>query len=439
MTISNETVKQTFAGNDSTTTFAIPFDFEGTDEIKVYLENSGGTITLLTEGAADGYDLTGNPVANVEMKTAPATGETLLITRVNNRQQELDLVNAGSYSAQSVEDQFDRTTRQIQEMDEELTRTPKFKRTSTQTDITFPEPVADGLVKWNSDANALESLQLAAEDAVAVTLINDQTVGGQKTFTDKLVSDVDTAEEGIQINHDQNGNALDINKTAGTGSAIDVGDANFTVEQDGSFKAANEAYEVDSSGRSIHTVEQQMNHISTPGSAPAAGKLKIYPKTGDKLYTLNSSSSEETVAYESYVDAGTRSASVTHSALGSTMNSNPSNGILEFNLSNLTETDPDSIMTVANVSSETEFSCSIDAYVSVNLAGDSGATSAFNRVLLDGAIIHNGARTYASGERTFMSLANYPVSAGEIITIQSNNGGLAGGSNVYLCVTFIAR
>jgi hypothetical protein len=301
MSISNETVRATFAGNDSTTTFAIPFDFGGTDEIKVYLENAAGAITLKTEGASDGYDLTGNPVANVEMKVAPATDETLLLLRVNNKQQELDLINAGTFSAQSVEDQLDRTTRQVQEVDEQVKRAPRFKNTSSQADVTFPEPVADGLVKWNSDANALEALVINTDDALSVLLINDQTVGGQKTFTDKLVSTVDTAEDGIEINHAQNGTALTIDKTAGTGSALDIGSANFTVEQDGSFKAANEAFVVDANGIPQLTVEALLDHISTPGSAPAAGKLKVYSKSDDKLYTLDSASSEEALAYESYV------------------------------------------------------------------------------------------------------------------------------------------
>jgi hypothetical protein len=433
MAISNEVVKQKFSGNGATLTFAIPFDFENTDEIKVYLESSTGTLTLKTEGASDGYDLTGNPIANVVMKVAPASGESLLLIRRNARTQELDLINNGTFSAQSVEDQLDRVVRQTQELDEEVNRALKFKLTSSNVDVIFPEAVANGILKWNSSATSLETVELSVEDALTVTLLGNQNIGGIKTFTDTIVSDADSAEVGIQINHDQNGNALDINKTAGTGSAIDVGDGNFTVEQNGSFKAANEAFEVSSAGIAIHTVEQQMNHIATPGSAPAAGKVKIYPKSDNILYLLNPSSVESAIAFQSYVtgllDTLTQFASASHVAAATTLLTNSTTGI-RFDLANITETDASGILTIANAATETTFTSSVACFVSAGMYCEGAAAGDEIGLYVAGTLIAHSNNASGIGEEIAVVVADLPVAASTAVSFRAVNGSIAGGGTL---------
>lgn len=117
MTITNTTVSQTYQGNNSTTDFAIPFDFIDTDYIYVYLIDADGVETLQT--ITTHYTLTGGTTAQpttVSMITPPASTETLRIERQTDITQETNYIQNGVFPAESHETALDKITQILQEL-----------------------------------------------------------------------------------------------------------------------------------------------------------------------------------------------------------------------------------------------------------------------------------------------------------------------------------
>jgi len=70
--------------------------------------------------------------------------------------QETDLTYGGSYSSSSVETMSDKLTKIAQQHDEALGRAVKFKASSSEEDVEFPELTTDAVIKVNDGGDGLE-------------------------------------------------------------------------------------------------------------------------------------------------------------------------------------------------------------------------------------------------------------------------------------------
>lgn len=173
MSLTNVTVKATYPGNASTTEFAIPFDpiVDDSAETLVYIRDEGEdpvTETLQTEGAGNDYTLTGAVSADdfndtVTFNSAPAADQKVIIIRQLPLTQLLALTNS-NFNAANVNQALDRLVAMIQQLDEELSRCVKLSITEQEGEITFPDPVADKLVKFNSAGDDLEVTSFTGTD-----------------------------------------------------------------------------------------------------------------------------------------------------------------------------------------------------------------------------------------------------------------------------------
>jgi len=155
MTVSNETVKQIYPGDDANTTFAIPFAFIDTTVIAVYLRvDATGVETLQT--LTTHYTLTGSGPDNVEMVTPPAATESLVIIRESPITQP-DTFSAGAFPAEAIEERLDKICHQVQEAAEQLDRTIRLAAGSSSSDLIFPDPEALRIIQWNAAGDALEN------------------------------------------------------------------------------------------------------------------------------------------------------------------------------------------------------------------------------------------------------------------------------------------
>lgn len=117
MTITNTVVSLTYQGNGSTQNFAIPFSFQNTSEIRVYLIDSDDEETLQT--LTTHYTLTGGTLTQpttVSMVTAPSSTETLRIQRSTSLTQETSYIQNGVFPAASHEAALDKLTQIMQEL-----------------------------------------------------------------------------------------------------------------------------------------------------------------------------------------------------------------------------------------------------------------------------------------------------------------------------------
>ena len=179
MTVSSETNKVSYAGNGSTTDFSTGF---------IFLEDSHILVTLVvdatgvetTQTITTDYTLTGSGTGSagtVTMLTAPATGETLIISRNVPLTQGSDYVENDPFPAETHEEALDKLTMIAQQQQEELDRSLRFPL-SVDSGVSneIPAPTADLDLKFNSAGTAIEAIALA-ESIAEITYENLDTNG----------------------------------------------------------------------------------------------------------------------------------------------------------------------------------------------------------------------------------------------------------------------
>ena len=144
MTVTSTNQKVQFNGNGSTTVFAYNFKIFAQTDLSVILRSAAGTETV--QQLTTNYTVSGVGEAsggNVTMGTAPASGTTLTILRVQPNLQGLDLVPNDPFPAGSMEDALDKLTFMVQTHDEEIGRSIKASKTNVIADSEFTVSATD--------------------------------------------------------------------------------------------------------------------------------------------------------------------------------------------------------------------------------------------------------------------------------------------------------
>ena len=154
-----------FNGNDSATSFPFTFKVFAKEDIQVQLTDAAAVTTTLvldsdysvsvnadqdaSPGGAITYPISGAPLA---------TGEKLVALGALEYSQPTDLPSGGAYRAKVVEDAFDRTVFQIQQLAEENSRALTLPASAATANTTLPAPEADKVIGWNATADTLVNL-----------------------------------------------------------------------------------------------------------------------------------------------------------------------------------------------------------------------------------------------------------------------------------------
>jgi len=187
MVVSTTISRVEYSGNASTTVFAYTFRIFADGDLKVYIVDSAGAATLKT--ITTHYTVSGAGDAsggNVTMVSAPASGETLVIERSVAYTQSTDYVESDSFSANTHETALDRNAMLTQQNQRDIARSMRLaKGTADTVSVELPAPVASHFIKWNSDADALESA-IGTADQVTVTdfmatVLDDATAAAAAT------------------------------------------------------------------------------------------------------------------------------------------------------------------------------------------------------------------------------------------------------------------
>lgn len=112
MAVSTSYAPLTFSGNDATTVFSVTWPFFSGSLIVTLIDDEGTeTVKTITTHytVSGGTDNDGLPATgSVTMLTAPATGETLRITRSTTKTQSATWSNDASFQAKTIESSFDK-------------------------------------------------------------------------------------------------------------------------------------------------------------------------------------------------------------------------------------------------------------------------------------------------------------------------------------------
>lgn len=163
MTISSTTNRVSYAGDGTTTGFSFPHRFLADEDLTVILvvDSTGveTTQTLTTDYTVSGAGDAGG--GTVTMATAPASGETLVIINDPDLTQGYDPEDGSALAANSMEAAFDRLTiiaQRIKTLVERSFRLPDGDTSGASLEL--PAPTALRLLRWNSDGDALELVQV---------------------------------------------------------------------------------------------------------------------------------------------------------------------------------------------------------------------------------------------------------------------------------------
>lgn len=128
----NDRLSGPYSGNGVTTAFAYDFKVESNTELRVILRSAAGvdvTQTLTSAYTVSGVGVDGG--GNVTFLTAPATGEKVIIEAITPKTQTVNYVENDRFPYESHQAAFDKTQRQIQEVQRDADRALKFPHGET--------------------------------------------------------------------------------------------------------------------------------------------------------------------------------------------------------------------------------------------------------------------------------------------------------------------
>lgn len=195
MSFTNTVVLQKYLGTGAQTSFAIPFYLlpSNPDWIKVYLVDNTSfaeTLQTLTTHYTLSPDQT-NPV-NVVMITPPTASQSLLIKRELPLTQATAFVNTGTFQKEDYEKALDRVVMTLQQVNEKVGRAVLHSSSSGYVDKSYPLPVEDAALVWDSSGNIVNLLLSeisggtyngTAKTFSRTSVSADTTIAAADTFT----------------------------------------------------------------------------------------------------------------------------------------------------------------------------------------------------------------------------------------------------------------
>jgi hypothetical protein len=147
MTLSTTQTKVSYIPDGTQSVFAVPFPFFSKDDLRCKTVDSLGKEWDIADFSVEGAGSEAG--ARVRFFHPPAKGRILVIHRDTRRTQESDYPEGGKFPAVVVEQDFDRLTGMIQEIDEGLGRAVKAPITSGKS----PEELLDELLRGAREAD----------------------------------------------------------------------------------------------------------------------------------------------------------------------------------------------------------------------------------------------------------------------------------------------
>jgi hypothetical protein len=140
MTISSTTVKNSYSGDSTTTTFTYTFKIFADSDIQVIIRSTDGTETtktITTHYTVTGAGNSGGGSVIFTSGNIPTSTQTVVLRRNIPQTQAIDYIANDPFPAESHEEGLDRATMAIQQLQEELTRSIKLSKTNTMTSTEF--------------------------------------------------------------------------------------------------------------------------------------------------------------------------------------------------------------------------------------------------------------------------------------------------------------
>lgn len=177
MTVTTTTTRLEYSGNGATTSFQYTFKILTDEDLAVYVITAG-VATLQTLN--DDYTVTGEGTAsggNVVFATAPANSTTVLIVRNQPMTQLTSYQENDPFPADTHEEAIDNLQMQIQTINDKLSRAVLLPVNTSLLNTEFPDGEDSGgaFIKWNTDGDGLEALEIDSLSGTFADVVQDTT------------------------------------------------------------------------------------------------------------------------------------------------------------------------------------------------------------------------------------------------------------------------
>jgi len=307
MTISSTTVKNSYSGDGSTTTFNYTFKIFADSDLQVIIRSSTATETVKT--ITTHYTVTGAGSASggTVVFTAgniPASGETVVLRRAVPQTQAIDYIANDPFPAESHEEGLDRATMTLQQVQEELDRSIKLSRTNTMTSTEFSVGATDR-------ANKILAFDSSGE--ISVTQELGTFVGNWSAGTDYNARDLvkDTSTNNIFIcttSHTSSGSQPLTTNTDSAKWSLIVDAASATSS---ATAAASSATAAASSATAAAT---SATNAATSATSSASSATTATTKASEASTSASNASTSETNAASSATSAASSATTATTKA-----------------------------------------------------------------------------------------------------------------------------
>ena len=287
MSISSTTRKAgPFSGNGTTTSFPFTFKVFQASDLYVVLTDTNGTETVQT--LTSQYTVTlntnqdSNPGGSVNMVSAPASGYLLTLGSQVQQTQGLVLTNTGGFYPTVLNDEFDKITILIQQLQEQVSRSIKTNFSSSIDPNTLLGYIT---VLYNDIANL---------NAIASDLTNINTVAGNTT-------NINTVAGSIANVNSVGNNISNVNTVASNAASINTNASNITAIQNASANATTATTQAATATTQAGIATTQATNAASSATAASASAAAASAAAASGLYrqVLDKSANYTIVAADS--------------------------------------------------------------------------------------------------------------------------------------------
>lgn len=216
MTISTAPSPLSYDGDGSTTGFSITWKYFAKSHVVATLRDSSGVETVQT--LTTHYTLTDAGVSTggtLTMVTAPATGETLVITSEPPNTQATDIPLGGSFPASSVEDALDlasQVSQKVESLFDRALRVPKTDtRSASQLELPNETDRAGNFLAFDSNGDTTAVASVITESTVTSfmeTVLDDTTAPAARATLGAISAGDMRRHAGLSLFNAQTGRAM---------------------------------------------------------------------------------------------------------------------------------------------------------------------------------------------------------------------------------------
>ena len=332
MTISTTTIKNSFAGNNSTSAFTYTFKISAASEMQVIIRSSGGTETvktLTTHYTISGVNNSGGGTVTFTAGNIPVTGETVILRRDTAITQTMDLIDNDPMSADTIETAHDKSIAISQELQEEIDRSIKLSRTNTMTSTEFTVDAAtraNKILAFDSAGEISVTQELGtyqSTDATTTTeaynvrdLIKSTTAAQLNNvyicIADSVVGDLLTDTDHFELLVDAVSAATSATAAAASATAASTSETNASTSE------TNAATSATSASTSATTATTQATNASTSATNAATSETNASTSETNAATSATSASTSATTATTKASEASTSATNAATSATTAT-------------------------------------------------------------------------------------------------------------------------